>query len=293
MLELWFLPSKCSLRNIGTKSEFSADALTEDDVINLCSSLGAAEEQLDELVTNYLAALGLLPVPPYELNVDQTRDQKTDDFFWLRAGAKYWDYADAEAFRKDARDMARYEHEGPESPLWAVDLEVASAPSLGPDAKKLFTLAHQVFDSQYSERFHHELVHKKIIPSLGARHGINCYLSYFDERLRRRALLAIGPDGADYFPPAGAVSSSNLAENCLVICAHFDRYQWRYRNGWVYQCILLDVGHALAALRVCAKNLSVALTFEQAPEELLNEMNLLNNEPLIIAQLSRSQPFGV
>src|SRR5690606_36606111 len=119
----------------------------------------------------------------------------------------------------------------------------------------LAALAHQVFDSRGSERFHHESIDKKLVPSIGARHGLGAYLYGRVAGFEGEQWVRVKTDGTNM---AVRPSKSKLfcqvdaRDEHMLICVNFERYQWRYRSAWVYQCIYLDLGHALAALKLLA-----------------------------------------
>jgi hypothetical protein len=155
----------------------------------------------------------------------------------------------------------------------------------------LSVLAHQVFDSRFCERFHHDLVDKKLIPSIGARHGLVAYLNGYVAGFYGMQWVCINVDGTNTiisplgedFGCRGAVS-----HECMLICVKFECYQWRYRNGWVYQCVYLDLGHALAALKLLAEMQGCSLTFKHASANAMGIKRELEEEPLIQVTIIRN-----
>jgi hypothetical protein len=119
--------------------------------------------------------------------------------------------------------------------------------------KFLMELIRTVFVVRGSARFHNHQVFRKAIPSMGGRHGVEVYLSIGENDGGKAAV-----PGCYHFSPTEDRFRGPLerltcrAGTGILLSAVFERYQWRYRSGWVYQCILLDIGHAVGALRTLA-----------------------------------------
>lgn len=205
----------------------------------------------------------------------------------LRTGTQYWDYSDITAIARDAEEMRNFQNEGAprdlyrDEPLQAKPFEISQA------AASMLELAHLVLDSRKKDRFHHELVDKKIVPSLGGRHGINAYLAGTSGN---QWLLSLRSDGS-HFPTHSwcEVAPEGPQSERLILCANFERYQWRYRNGWVYQCVYFDLGHVLATLALCARQAGLELAIEHASNDMMGLERELVNEPILTVRSRRGQ----
>ena len=285
-VEAWMLPHTLRVRNALTKAEFAPNE-SPDGFLSLCETMlsqidaGFLPQEFQQL-----CAMGL--VAP--LDCSQAFEDKASELLRLRYGTGYWDYSDPTAMARDAMDMLRYAEELqpevlPEAGSDGSSCEVGSAP-----ARTLLWLAHQVFDTRKRERFHHETVSRKLVPSLGARHGLSAYLCEGMNSEGGVRWILIGDDGRNVaiqpaFPYKGIDVGCDLPY--IVICADFERYQWRYRNGWVYQCVYLDLGHALAALKLLAQEDSQTLVLEHVRSDAMGPHRDLTHEPLVKVALQR------
>lgn len=84
-------------------------------------------------------------------------------------------------------------------------------------------------------------------------------------------------------------SASPQSLPALLVSVRFEHYQWRYRTGWILQCIYLDLGHAVAAIRLLAARAvkRLRITFSIPPFQ--GDFTDLVSEPLLLIQLSPSQ----
>lgn len=284
--EAWMLPHTLRVRNALTKAEFASNE-SPDRFLALCETmLLRTESGFPTQEFQQLCAMGLIAAP----DSGQAVEDKASELLRLRYGTGYWDYSDPTAMARDAMDMLRYAEELqpdvlPEAGSDGSSCEVGSAP-----ARTLLWLAHQVFDTRRRERFHHETVSCKLVPSLGARHGLSAYLCDGMNAEGGVRWISIGDDGRNVaiqptFP------YKKVDEGCdppyIVICADFERYQWRYRNGWVYQCVYLDLGHVLAALKLLAQEDSQILLLEHTRSDAMGSHRDLTHEPLVKVALQR------
>lgn len=279
-IALWLLPSGHLLGNVVSKLAYSADALSICEMVELSRVLSVQRGGSEVALRRLLADLGLL-----DTEVLDQGDRRSSGLLCLRAGAQYWDYAHPNAFQRDRDDMAAYEMAGGERTCVPMG-KVVPFGAIPSGARALREVAHHVVDAQYQENFHHELVHKTRVPSLGSRHGIACFLSYLDEDLQRRHCVQILPEGQDRVSSCPLIEEDDLPNFYLVLCARYERYQWRYRNSWIYQCVFLDLGHMLAAMQVYAAHRSLPLIFSEAADDAIRHSEFLVNEPLVICSVA-------
>jgi hypothetical protein len=264
-LELLFLPDgHAILGNTGTGVRLAATDLSPSELVSVCKRmLTLTGENVAE--THALRNMRLLSKAGHDASSSSRRTLNPLDR--LRRSSMFWDYAVPGVLQKDAADMLRYQEEEPH--FDPASLRSPSSGTLAPDllSHPLITLAHEVFDAQAECMFHSERVHRKRVPSLGARHGLTC-------RIVRRISgsdhveAIIRPDAATVLADSPRYDTlEGPAEVFLVIEVEFEKYQWRYRNGWVYQCVYLDLGHIICALRLVAGYAGMCLSFRHVHQE--------------------------
>lgn len=284
---VWFVPGRRSLRNEVSKTEFLLDSLAHEslvDVMREIIGLALAGGQGPSRTT--LQELGLLASGPWPAVAQDEACPSARAFFLLRAGARYWDYADPDALARDAAEMKAYTYE--EAPP-----QLRTGPAAGRlDAHggsmvdSLCAAAHEVFDARATVPFHGSPVHRKIVPSLGARHGLGCRISFIDQVTGERVLAAIDFDGATRETTRGPPDAADCRHPELLVDVEFEKFQWRYRTAWVYQCIFLDLGHVLATLflLLASRGFSFAATHAVPPDA--SDPLALLREPLTRIQVT-------
>jgi hypothetical protein len=280
-IEAWMLPGSLRIRNAISKAEFVSMG-SRTDFLSLCDNLFAATEDgfFSDTDLQQLRNLGLVTAPP----CDPCLDGDAGALLRLRCGTTYWNYGDAMALQRDAADMRRFQEQDPPREIFEEKEVCLNLATASDGLRMLATLAHQVFDSRGSEHFHHELVEKKLIPSIGARHGLGAYLYGRFNGFEGAQWVRVKTDGthmAIRSSKSTSVSQEDACDEHMLICVNFERYQWRYRSAWVYQCVYLDLGHALAALKLLAHRQGCSLTFKHARCDAMDAKRALENEPLI------------
>lgn len=179
----------------------------------------------------------------------------------------------------EAEDPYISRHSGEERVVDAAELDLTNLGTMALSAARL------IFQRIQTVQFHHETVSRKMVPSIGARHGLICHVLVNEVSTQRRIFLRIHDDGR-----IGAIPASNDNRSTrwpeLVIGVDFERYQWRYRTGWIYQCIYLDLGHVLAALKLHAEHNGLQLEVRSAEFMSQPPYMPLELEPLLIVGLS-------
>lgn len=100
---------------------------------------------------------------------------------------------------------------------------------------------------QEVRRFHGDTIQIKPSPSVGARHGVEAFLSFegkvFYYDCAGHALVDIGLEADD--GPVGQEISIHL-------CMRAEVYMWRYQSGNCLVDVYLDVGHVIANMAIAA-----------------------------------------
>lgn len=206
-----------------------------------------------------------------------------DAFMDLRCSARFWDYADPQALSKDAQDMRAYARESAhvQPSGRRACAHPCGVPTLRVEEHLLVDLAQQVFVADSRVRFFDQQVSRKLVPSIGARHGLNCHAVVAGADEGQVHLLEIREDG-EVVASDWPVATRPPWLPALLIGVDYERYQWRYRSGWVYQCIYLDLGHVVAAMRLLANHAGVNLSCGWTVPDLLPESRPLANETLLV-----------
>lgn len=122
--------------------------------------------------------------------------------------------------------------------------------------------------------YDHNIV-MKTVPSNGARHPFEAYLSvkdsehlqaglyHYDCRSHRLSYIASEP-------------LSHASEMMLLVTCIFERVQWRYRHSWSYRDVFHDLGHVVFNLRATAAALQVGYK-EPAAHAICMHPSLLNS----------------
>lgn len=285
---LWLLPCGRRIANLWSKQMWSADALSQSELIALCRLLsGWMGKPVAGPIEACLAEAGLLTS-----DARNATFRPCDDLPLLRCGTRYWDYSDTEAMQRDRADMQTYALHGGERLHPPQDGQKLPSARFAQEAQSLLALAHHVLDAQFQQNFHAQRVDKKRVPSLGARHGIAGFPAYWDGELQRTCYVRIMPDGTQVTARSPLAQSAQcvLPAVHFVLCVQYERYQWRYRNAWIYQCVYLDLGHILAAMQVYAARHGLPLRFAEVSADLIDDEQMLVNEPFVIGFLDTPTP---
>lgn len=109
------------------------------------------------------------------------------------------------------------------------------------------TILHLSLRQQEVRRFHDDTVQIKPSPSVGARHGIEAFLSlygrvfYYD--CASHALVDIGIEADD-----GSVEQGMS----IHLCMRAEAYMWRYQSGNCLVDVYLDGGHVIGNMALAA-----------------------------------------
>lgn len=173
---------------------------------------------------------------------------------------EFADYAEDNTLTRDAEQMLEYTHESVPPPLFLLH-HTNEAVSLAPGQLSPGNLEETIsflllagFGYFGKRRFHNHQVLKKLVPSLGGRHGLEAYLDVRGYEPIRSGLYhySVAEHALHLLAPQEAESATISKRLTLIVACVFDRYQWRYRNSWAYRCIWFDVGHVIETLRwVC------------------------------------------
>lgn len=270
-LEAWLLPNELVVRNCITKSEYSLDRECAE-FLHLCTALLERNENSAVPTLHEMEVFGLV------LSKNQLLSRTDCDLVDFRAGTQYFDYSDPSTIERDARDMINYEQS---SPRRYVDEDTSPVQKvLNPDntTRELIYLCQTIFEAQEEVNFHHEIVERKIVPSLGARHGINASLMSVEGDLDS---MTSRDDNSTHIGQVKMPRAARRQQSHILLCANFDRYQWRYRHSWIYQCIYLDLGHVVAAMKLLASSRGIQLDFTNVDGEAGELQKQLINEPLL------------
>ncbi|AIC28075.1 trifolitoxin-processing protein TfxF [Rhizobium etli bv. phaseoli str. IE4803] len=189
----------------------------------------------------------------------------------------YRDYADAEAeIERDAKENARQHQVSAQPDLTLTNL-LSSEGAIQlpvPFLKTsdhfclLSSLLYAGFGAVETRRFHGDKVFLKNVPSVGARHGIEAYVSvdgecYYYDCERHRL-----------FP---AAYQADLRSGEIDIVFRPELYMWRYQTAACLVDVYLDLGHILGALSMVAALYDTSLTSSFAdavPVDLINAVHL-------------------
>ncbi len=257
--ELRFTPQGVALVQSASGVSYEANDLGTDGLAGLLVDLARPDQLASSAMFSMLERMGLAACVT-------AHPWACDSFLGLRRAARFWDYADPQALARDARDMLAFEAEAPDRPAdQAGSCKTFDAAALrkakGAGFASLVDIGHAVLRSRGRARFHHQCVERRLVPSIGARHGLGCYA----------LLQGDQPEPVPQVPlPA------------LVIAVDYERYQWRYRTSWIYQCIFLDLGHAIAAIQMLARRQGLSLRFAHADAGSLPRARALRSEPLVL-----------
>lgn len=283
------LPNALVLRNALTKVTLTGMGSPRE-FLSLCEALLMRSET--GLVAGELQELGNAGLVTEQTSAHYLEDD-AGALLRLRCGTTYWDYSEAEVLQRDAADMLRFLAQDPPRSVMFEAVESTDLATASEPLQALAALAHQVFDTRGTARFHHEVVDRKMIPSIGARHGLGAYLLHRFGGAREEAQwVRINEDGSNVALCGASSCQVDGRGEHLLICANFERYQWRYRSAWVYQCIYLDLGHALAALKLLARRQGLCLVFEHARADAMGVQRVLGNEALIQVTICSKEQTG-
>src|SRR5690606_13523376 len=150
-LEAWMLPDTLRIRNAITKAEYVSTG-SRTDFLSLCGMLFADSE------VGY-AGTDLQVLREVGLATSQACDPGLSGdagaLLRLRCGTVYWDYSDAMVLQRDAADMRRFQAQNPPREISEDEDVLVELATASDRLRVLAALAHQVFDSRGSERFHH------------------------------------------------------------------------------------------------------------------------------------------
>lgn len=186
-------------------------------------------------------------------------------FLSLRNVFQYLDYSKEAPLEEDRRQMETYAELEPPPPL---KNDYPNAPKIRlthpavarreTEETRVAALLFWGFGRLQTRSFHGHPVYQKPVPSNGARHPLNAYLSVGeDSGTFARGLY-------HYDPETHALDHLNEKPQAvglyLILTATYEREQWRYRHSWSYKDIHFDVGHTQATLHYAAHYLKMKLT---------------------------------
>lgn len=203
------------------------------------------------------------------------------DFIDQRKSACFWDYAQHDALARDARDMLAFELQepSPRGPMISC-IEPASGVPCGDP--RVVEIARTVFSFTDRARFHHQQVGRRVVPSIGARHGLTCHIVRDAQGLQACCTRMEDNGALSECSEMDFASPESLP--ALLVSVRFEHYQWRYRTGWILQCIYLDLGHAVAAIRLLAAHAAIRLRITFSIPPLKGDFTELVSEPLLLIQ---------
>jgi len=206
----------------------------------------------------------------------QAYDPLTTWFEWFsRIG--YRDYTDAEAeIERDAEENVR-QHQVSVQPDLTLTQRLSSEGSIQlpvPFLKTadqfciLSSLLYAGFGVVETRKFHGDTIFLKNVPSVGARHGIEAYVSLDDGRYyydcEQHRLFSAGYRG-------------DLRSGQIDIVFRPEVYMWRYQTAACLADVYLDLGHILGTLSMVASLYDTSITSrsaEAAPVDLINAVHL-------------------
>jgi hypothetical protein len=201
------------------------------------------------------------------------------DFLSLRRNARFWDYAQPDVMSRDAQDMRTYESLEPApvpDPAPAGERSVADG---GVDQRVLH-IARTVFTCQATVAFHDQRVERRTVPSIGARHGLTCHVLTPAAQDRPARCFQVGSHG-ELMASSWTVRPVTAPWPSILVGVRFEHYQWRYRTGWIYPCIYLDLGHVVGAIRGLAAQAGIRWRARKACRAATGGFPGLVAEPLL------------
>jgi hypothetical protein len=200
-----------------------------------------------------------------------------------RRAVRFVDYVEPGTFAADRSDMEEF---AKANPMPAATLEFDTEAVQLPD--RLTRLCALAFAANGSREFHNHRVLLKSCPSLGGRHGIEAFIVCPQAMSVTPGIHYFHPVRREFYRAADTNLPSQRSPHLVLSCV-FERYQWRYRSGWAYYCILLDLGHILAAIELAASELGIAINeIDVHPYRHESPWRELVHEPLFACTLELS-----
>ncbi|MBG0807934.1 hypothetical protein IY145_00615 [Methylosinus sp. H3A] len=107
------------------------------------------------------------------------------------------------------------------------------------------------FGGQKLASFHRDTVILKSVPSVGARHGIDAYVTFNQNEYYyncvQHSLVHI----------SGTTCNSGNERISISICFRPEIYMWRYESGQCLFDIYYDIGHVIGNMKLAAQMLNV------------------------------------
>jgi hypothetical protein len=253
--------------------EFCREPRTSEELSNHLRSSGLVDA---EVLIGSLIETGLLQEEGSALPWSRWGNEKTaaaaaHRYFALRVGAEFVDYASPTVLDEDLARMHEY---GQAVPPPEVHNRILGAPRLllpHPSADqpldpvgRVGQLLFWTFGVLREGLFLDLPMLFKAVPSMGARHALEAYVSFPEESWLAPGLYHYDV-GAHALVSMGDVHE---AAPTLVITSVFERFQWRYRSSVSYKDILFDLGHAHANLKLVAREQGISLEELEARPEL-------------------------
>lgn len=108
---------------------------------------------------------------------------------------------------------------------------------------------------------------RKVVPSVGARHGLEAFVVASDSDATISGLWHYDPTEHALIHIDSQPILERADEFSIVVSVILERYMWRYRHAWAYRDVFFDFGHVLANLKIAAERIGRELTLRLMPHE--------------------------
>ncbi len=183
-------------------------------------------------------------------------------FLCLRWVSQFVDYGEQDVLRSDRRRMRRYaEGSAPPPPKFehegrALHLPHPAFGDPTTDTDRIAHLLYFSFGRIRRGRFLAQEVEHRAVPSQGARHPLQAYVEVCTDDLLEPGLYHY--DGAQHrLVRLAAMDRRRPPGTRIWMTARLQRYQWRYRDKWIFKDLYHEVGHVRGNLELVAADLGL------------------------------------